>query len=179
MFSKLEQITTTELENILMGQKYNIIISCPHKNLRCVASKFPFKSIGGSLSHLLESPKNHRSSPFIAYSSPQQCWQQILQSPESNWLKFLMIPERQSNSGEYPMICFHTTLTSLNSIPEFYWVKWDVLTTNHLGLPMNYSFCMVCGLELPLVPISKLRSKYAPVILFILTCEDYHSGYMP
>lgn len=35
---------------------------------------------------------------------------------------------------------------------------------NHLGFPMNYSFCMVCGLELPLVPISKLRSKYAPVI---------------
>ena len=41
----MEQITTTELENILMGQEYNNF-----KNLRCVASKFPFKSIGGSLS---------------------------------------------------------------------------------------------------------------------------------
>lgn len=65
-----------------------------------------------------------------------------------------MIPERQPNSGEYPMICFHTTPTSLNSIPEFLLDEVG-RPNNHLGFPMNYSFCMVCGLELPLVPISK------------------------
>ena len=119
-----------------MGQEYNF------KNLRCVASKFPFKSIVGSLSHLLELPKNYMNSPFIACSSPQQCWQEILQYPESNWLKFLMIPERQPNSGEYPMICFHTTPTSLNSIPEFIPLAVVGRPNNHLGFPMNYSFCM-------------------------------------